>query len=423
MTAATTELPGAPATDATPAAGPRPPVALYIHIPFCVSICPYCDFVVYAGAAARGPRNRVEMFVAALMRELELRADALDRRFGPRPPLASVYLGGGTPSLLSAQTMNAILAVVARRFGLEPGAEVTVECNPGPDERGDARALRDAGVTRLSIGAQSLDPTQLARLGRRHAPEDVAAAVEEARAGGIGSVSVDLLYDLPGASLGDWSLDLDAALALEPDHLSLYALTLDDLDAEGLTGVAGDHLPTSSGARRWRERARARQDEDTAAAQYGLAVDRLRDAGWHGYEISNWARPGHESRHNLAYWERRPYEAVGPGAHAFDGEVRRWNAARLDSYIGALVPSDGSAARLPPGGQERLDTATAAAEAVILALRTDRGVAFAAASRPPLAAVVDWAATTGLLETTTDERVVLTTRGRLLSNELFSRLV
>ena len=423
MTAATTELPGAPATDATPAAGPRPPVALYIHIPFCVSICPYCDFVVYAGAAARGPRNRVEMFVAALMRELELRADALDRRFGPRPPLASVYLGGGTPSLLSAQTMNAILAVVARRFGLEPGAEVTVECNPGPDERGDARALRDAGVTRLSIGAQSLDPTQLARLGRRHAPEDVAAAVEEARAGGIGSVSVDLLYDLPGASLGDWSLDLDAALALEPDHLSLYALTLDDLDAEGLTGVAGDHLPTSSGARRWRERARARQDEDTAAAQYGLAVDRLRDAGWHGYEISNWARPGHESRHNLAYWERRPYEAVGPGAHAFDGEVRRWNAARLDSYIGALVPSDGSAARLPPGGQERLDTATAAAEAVILALRTDRGVAFAAASRPPLAAVVDWAATTGLLETTTDERVVLTTRGRLLSNGLFSRLV
>ena len=249
MTAATTELPGAPATDATPAAGPRPPVALYIHIPFCVSICPYCDFVVYAGAAARGPRNRVEMFVAALMRELELRADALDRRFGPRPPLASVYLGGGTPSLLSAQTMNAILAVVARRFGLEPGAEVTVECNPGPDERGDARALRDAGVTRLSIGAQSLDPTQLARLGRRHAPEDVAAAVEEARAGGIGSVSVDLLYDLPGASLGDWSLDLDAALALEPDHLSLYALTLDDPDAEGLTGVGGDHLPTSSGAR------------------------------------------------------------------------------------------------------------------------------------------------------------------------------
>ena len=423
MTAATTELPVAPATDATPAPGPRPPVALYIHIPFCVSICPYCDFVVYAGAAARGPRNRVELFVAALMRELELRAEALDRRFGPRPPLASVYLGGGTPSLLSAQTMNAILAVVARRFGLEPGAEVTVECNPGPDERGDARALRDAGVTRLSIGAQSLDPTQLARLGRRHAPEDVAAAVEEARAGGIGSVSVDLLYDLPGASLGDWSLDLDAALALEPDHLSLYALTLDDPDAEGLTGVAGDHLPTSRGARRWRERARASQDEDTAAAQYGLAVDRLRDAGWHGYEISNWARPGHESRHNLAYWERRPYEAVGPGAHAFDGEVRRWNAARLDSYIGALVPSDGSAARLPPGGQERLDTATAAAEAVILALRTDRGVAFAAASRPPLAAVVDWAATTGLLETTTDERVVLTTRGRLLSNELFSRLV
>jgi putative oxygen-independent coproporphyrinogen III oxidase len=423
MTAATTELPVAAATDGTAAAAPKPPVALYVHIPFCVSICPYCDFVVYAGAAARGPRSRVEAFVVALMRELELRADALDRRFGPRPPLASVYVGGGTPSLLPAQTISDILALVARRFGLEPGAEVTVECNPGPDERGNARALRDAGVTRLSIGAQSLDATQLARLGRRHSPEDVARAVAEARGGGIGSVSLDLLYDLPGSSLEDWSATLEAALELQPDHLSLYALTLDDPDAEGLTGAGGDHLPTSRGARRWRDRARAQQDDDVAAAEYSLAIDRLGQAGWRGYEISNWARPGHESRHNLAYWERRPCEAVGPGAHAFDGAIRSWNAARLDSYIAALVPSDGSVARLPPAGRETLSVATAQAEEVILGLRTDRGVELAAASRPPLAGAFDWAATSGLLETTADQRIVLTTRGRLLSNELFARVV
>jgi oxygen-independent coproporphyrinogen-3 oxidase len=422
MTATTTELPAAAAPDAAPAPTPQPPVALYIHIPFCVSICPYCDFVVYAGAAARGPRNRIETFVVALMRELELRADALDLGFGSRPPLASVYLGGGTPSLLPAQTLNAILAVVRDRFGVADDAEVTVECNPGPDERGDARALRDAGVTRLSIGAQSLDAAQLARLGRRHSPEDVAAAVAEARGGGIGSVSLDLLYDLPGSSLEDWSANLDEALALHPDHLSLYALTLDDPDAEGLTGVAGDHLPTSRGARRWREGARAEQDEVVAAAQYQLSVDRLGGAGWRGYEISNWARPGNESRHNLAYWERRPYEAVGPGAHAFDGAVRRWNAARLDAYIAALVPADGSVARLPPGGREALDATTAAAEQVILGLRTDRGVPFAAGSSPPLRDVYTWAREAGLL-TVAENRVVLTTRGRLLSNELFSRLV
>jgi oxygen-independent coproporphyrinogen-3 oxidase len=423
MTAATTELRVAAGSDGAPAAAPQPPVALYVHIPFCVSICPYCDFVVYAGAAARGPRNRIETFLAALTSELDLRADALDRRFGPRPPLASVYLGGGTPSLLPAQALNDILALVARRFGLEPRAEVTVEANPGDDEHGDIAALREVGVTRLSIGAQSLDPEELARLGRRHAPDDVAATVAAARAAHIPSVNLDLLYDVPGSTVAGWAATLDRALTLDPDHLSLYALTLDDPDSEGLTGAGGDHLPTSRGARRWRERARAEQDEDAAAAQYQLAADRLGEAGWRGYEISNWARPGHESRHNLAYWERRPYEAVGPGAHAFDGETRRWNAARLDSYLAALVPADGSAARLPRGGRETLSVATATAEEVILGLRTDRGVERAAASRPPLGGAFDWAVAAGLLDTTVDDRIVLTTRGRLLSNELFARLV
>ena len=403
--------------------GAAPPVGLYVHIPFCVSLCPYCDFVVVAGAAARGPRSRVAAFVEALAVELALRADALDATFGAeRPPLASVYLGGGTPSLLPAETVARLLDLIRRRFGIAADAEVTLEANPGPEERGDPRALRAAGVTRLSIGAQAMSATGLRRLGRRHRVVDVVRAVAEARAAGIGSVSLDLLYDVPDATLADWIDTLEAALALEPDHLSLYALTLDDPDAEGLTGAEGDHLPTTSGARRWRATARPAQDEDRAAAEYHHAVHRLAD-GWHGYEISNWARPGHESRHNLAYWQRRPYEAVGPGAHAFDGVTRRWNSARLDGYVGSLTPSGGRAPAFPPGGTESIDPATAAAEAVILGLRTDGGIPLQAANEPPLGDSFGWALAAELLDVTADDRVVLTTRGRLLSNELFSRLV
>jgi oxygen-independent coproporphyrinogen-3 oxidase len=401
-----------------------PPVALYLHIPFCVSLCPYCDFVVYAGAAARGPKAQVAAFLDALHAELELRADALDAAFGKgRPELETVYLGGGTPSLLPADAVARLLEVVRSRYGVARGAEVTLEANPGPDERGDAGALRAAGVTRLSIGAQSLFDAGLQRLGRRHRAADVGAAVADARAGGIGSISLDLLYDAPETSLADWIETLEAALSLEPDHLSLYALTLDDPDAEGLTGPGGDHLPTTAGARRWREIARPAQDEDRAAAEYHHAVHRLAEDGWRGYEISNWARPGHESRHNLVYWERRPYEAVGPGAHAFDGATRRWNAARLDGYLSALAPAGGGVARLPPGDSEAIDFDTQAAEAVILGLRTDRGVPLAAAHEQPLMEAFGWALAAELLEVTEEDRIVLTTRGRLLSNELFSRLV
>jgi oxygen-independent coproporphyrinogen-3 oxidase len=404
-------------------AGLAPPVALYVHVPFCVSLCPYCDFVVVAGAEARGPRSRVAAFLEALTAELELRAEGLDEAFGPgRPPLETVYLGGGTPSLLPADALAELLGRIASRYGLAPEAEVTIEANPGPDERGDARALRRAGVTRLSLGAQSLADPELRTLGRRHRATDVADAVAGAREAGIGSVSLDLLYDLPDSSLAGWAATLDAAIALEPDHLSLYALTLDDPDAEGLTGSAGDHLPTTAGARRWRARARPRQDEDRAAEQYLHAVERLAAGGWRGYEISNWARPGHESRHNLVYWQRRPYEAVGPGAHAFDGISRRWNAARLDGYLAALRPADGGVASLPPGGSERLDPDTASAEALILALRTDAGVSWATAFQPAYRDTFDWALAVELVRIVHD-RLVLTTRGRLLSNEVFARLV
>ncbi|HEX2755510.1 MAG TPA: coproporphyrinogen-III oxidase family protein [Candidatus Limnocylindrales bacterium] len=421
------------ARDATPPGRdglltPRPPAGLYLHIPFCVSLCPYCDFVVVVGAAARGPANRIGALAAALRTELELRADTLDAAYGKpgsasRPALDTVYIGGGTPTLVPADIVATLLETVDRRYGIAPDAEVTIEANPGPDERGDAAALARAGINRISFGAQSLDAGELRRLGRRHRPSDVADAVAGARAGGIGSVNLDLLYDVPDGSLATWIETLEQALALEPDHLSLYALTLDDPDAEGLTGADGDHLPTTRGARRWRDAAIPAQDEDRAAGQYHHAVHRLAADGWRGYEISNWARPGHESRHNLAYWERRPYEAVGPGAHAFDGATRRWNAANLARYLMALAPAGDEPARLPPGGAETLDAATALAESIVLGLRTDRGLPRAAATKPPLADVFGWALAAELLTIDDGDRIVLTTRGRLLSNELFARLV
>jgi oxygen-independent coproporphyrinogen III oxidase len=408
----------------------RPPVGLYVHVPFCVSICPYCDFVVVAGASTRGPMNRIAAYADAVLRELELRADALDAAFGApdtrrRPRLDTVYLGGGTPSLLPIDVLDAVLETIRRRYGVAPGAEITIEANPGPDERGDAALLVAAGITRISFGAQSLDRAELRRLGRRHRPQHVIAAVSDARSAGVGSVNLDLLYDIPDGSLETWMDTLEVALALQPDHLSLYALTLDDPDVEGLTGPDGDHLPTTRGARRWRDVALPAQDEDRAAAQYHHAVHLLAADGWRGYEISNWARPGHESRHNLAYWERRPYEAVGPGAHAFDGATRRWNAAHLGRYIEALAPPAGSgrAPSLPPGGREALDARTAAAETAVLGLRTDRGLPLSAAEEPPLADSFVWALAAELLTINDADRIVLTTRGRLLSNELFARLI
>ncbi|HEX7491904.1 MAG TPA: radical SAM family heme chaperone HemW [Candidatus Limnocylindrales bacterium] len=416
---------------------PLPPVSLYVHLPFCVARCPYCDFVVYAGGDACGPRARTERLYEAVGRELELRADAvaaaqaLAASSAPpaaRPPLRTVYFGGGTPSLVPGEWLERLMAIIRSRFGIAPDAEVTIEANPGHEDMGDLAAFRRAGVTRISFGAQSLDAGELRRLGRRHSPADVAAAVAAAREAGIGSINLDLLYDVPGQTVEDWERTLRAAMALAPDHLSLYALTLDDPDEEGITGAGGDHLPTAPGARRWREKARLQQDDDRAADQYILATDLLAAEGWRGYEISNWTRPGHESRHNLVYWQREPYEAVGPGAHAFDGVTRRWNSAAMEPYVAALMGerSGLAAPSLPPGGAEVLSDDVARAESVILALRLDRGVDAGAAARAPLAEVRDWALAAGLLEAVNldgEARVRLTTRGRLLSNELFSRLV
>ena len=407
---------------------PRPPVALYVHVPFCVSLCPYCDFVVYAGGSARGPASRVHDYLAALTAELALRGDALDASGAGGRPLRSVYLGGGTPSLLPAAEVARLLGHVRDRYGIEDGAEVTIEANPGPDERGDLAGFAAAGVTRLSLGAQSMEPSELRRLGRRHSPEDVVAAVAQARRAGIGSVSVDVLYDVPGQTEASWRRTLKALLDVGVDHVSAYALTLDDPDAEGLTGPLGDHLPTHPGARAWRAKARTEQDDDRAADLYLLADQLLARHGLRWYELSNWARPGQESRHNLAYWRHDAYEALGAGAHAFDGRSRRrWNAARLDGYLAALLPAAGSARggapRLPPGGEERLDPATFAAEEAILGLRLREGIGPEIAALPAVAEAVDWARGQGLLEDAGEGWCRLSVRGRLLANEVFARLL
>ncbi len=402
-----------------------PPVALYIHVPFCISICPYCDFVVYAGREARGERSRLTAFLAALHVELDLRADLLAAQNAgqPRPPLRSVYLGGGTPSLLSAPQVTDLLDHVARRYGLAADAEVTIEVNPGPADRGDLRGYRAAGVGRVSIGVQSLQASELRTLGRRHSAADVAATVDLARAAAFDSVSIDLLYDIPGQTLETWSATLHMALGLAVDHVSAYALALDDPAAEGLTGILGDHRPVRAGARAWRDRVRPGQDEDRAAEMYELASDRLEGAGLAGYELSNWARAGHEGRHNLVYWQREPYAGLGPGAHAFDGAGRRtWTAASLADYLGVLTPAHRVAASLPVGGGELIDDSTAVAEAAILGLRLRQGIPVELARHPGVSAGLAWGMSHGLLERVVT-RVRLTPRGRLLADEVFARLL
>jgi oxygen-independent coproporphyrinogen-3 oxidase len=378
------------------------PVALYVHFPFCVSICPYCDFVVYGGKEARGPSNRIADLVAALEVEINLRAV-------PGSNLGSVYFGGGTPSLMSPAQVERLLAAADAAFGLAPDAEITIEANPGGGERGDLAGFRAAGVNRLSIGAQSLDENELKRLGRRHAPADIGATVRAARQAGFANISLDLLYDVPGQTIGSWRDTLAGTLALEPDHVSAYALTLEQPEGD-------DHLPLRRGAQAWRARAVAQQDADRAADMYEVADDAFAAAGLRWYELSNWSLPGKASRHNLAYWRGDAWEAAGPGAHSFDGELtRRWNAASLGTYLSAL-----STGHLPPGDSVTVDVTTAQVERAMLALRTGSGLVVG--ETPGIETAIAWGTEESLLES--DESVVrLTRKGRLLSNELFARLL
>jgi oxygen-independent coproporphyrinogen-3 oxidase len=371
---------------------------LYVHVPFCRLVCAYCDFVTVGGRADAIPR-----YVAALHKELALRP--------PSGELRTIYFGGGTPSLLPADDVAGLVGA-ASPWGRQPD-EVTLEANPSGREAPDWRALRLAGVTRISLGAQSLRDAELRTLARGHTGAEVHAAYAAARAAGFDNISLDMIYGIPGQSQGDWSVGLRMVLALGPEHISLYALQL---------AMAPDEwaAPPRPGALRWRRRVAAQQDEGLAADQYALAEELLGRAGFMHYELSSWARPGFESRHNNAYWARRPYTGIGAGAHSYDGAARRsWNARDLDGYLAAV-----EAGHRPEAGSEALSEPDRAFEAIALGLRRVDGLsrgAFATefGTDPAVRFAEGVAAATaaGLLELPDNDAMRLTARGRLLASE------
>jgi putative oxygen-independent coproporphyrinogen III oxidase len=376
---------------------------LYVHVPFCRLVCAYCDFVTVGGRADAIPR-----YVAALHAELAAR---------PAPgTLATIYFGGGTPSLLPVQAVAALIGAAVERWAGTPD-EITLEANPSVREVPDWTGLRCAGVNRISLGAQSLRDADLRALARGHSTREVRQAIRAARAAGFDNLSLDLIYGIPGQTLRSWRTVLRNAVALEPAHLSLYALQL---------ALAPDEwaAPPRPGALRWRRRVAARQDDGLAAAQYGVAEDLLEEAGYRHYELSSWAAPGRESRHNGAYWDRRPYTGIGAGAHSFDGVARSWNVRDLDRYLAAA-----EAGERPLAGSERLDEPTRAFEGVALGLRRVEGIsrrAFAGEfGVDPLARygpALRQSAADGLLSIG-DDRLRLTSRGRLLASEVLIGLL
>ena len=358
-----------------------PGFGVYVHVPFCARRCDYCDFATWTDR-----HHLMAEYAAACVTDLRRRSEA-----GPVPAATSVFFGGGTPSLLPAELLVGILAAIPRTGG----AEVTVECNPDTVTAELLAAYRAGGVNRLSFGVQSMAPHVLAALGRTHDPAGVERAVAAARAAGFDNFNLDLIYGTAGESPADWQATLEAALALDPPHVSAYALTVE----------AGTPLARRIGAGEC-----AGPDDDDQAAKYLVADAVLGAAGRPWYEISNWARPGRECRHNLLYWAQGEYLGIGCAAHGHTPAGRRWwNVRTPDRYI-ALVRSGESA----EGGHEVLDGPGREGEAAMLALRTREGVPDGPAARGLVA--------DGLASPQGD-RIVLTPGGRLLANEATTRLL
>jgi putative oxygen-independent coproporphyrinogen III oxidase len=356
---------------------------IYVHIPFCLTRCGYCDFNAYAGLDELKPS-----YLRSLFREAELSSAAWDGE-----EFVSVFLGGGTPTTVAPTDLRALLSLLRDRFELGDGAEVTIEANPDTVTEASLGALLDAGYTRLSIGAQSFDPTVLAALERIHQPASVRAAIAAARRAGYRNISLDLIYGANGETLDSWRRTLDEAIALGPDHVSAYALTIEPATSLGRQ-VASGEAPAP--------------DPDLQADMFMLACEVLAGAGYHHYEISNWARPGFECVHNLGYWERRPYVGLGAGAHSYRDDVRWWNARPPETYMEMIA-----AGELPIGGSESLDPSDAYLEEVFLKLRILEGVPSSWFESDRYERYIR----TGLL---TDDlgRLVPTERGMLLLNEL-----
>jgi putative oxygen-independent coproporphyrinogen III oxidase len=317
---------------------------IYVHIPFCLTRCGYCDFNAYAGLDDLKPS-----YLEAVLTEADLTSAAWEGQ-----DFVSVFLGGGTPTTIAPADLRALLARLRDRFDLDRRAEVTVEANPDTVTEASLAALLDAGYTRISIGAQSFDTAVLAALERVHQPASVRAAVGAARRAGYRNLSLDLIYGANGETLDSWRRTLDEALALAPDHVSAYALTIEPATALGRKVAAGE-IPAP--------------DPDLQADMFMLACEVLADGGYRHYEISNWARPGFECAHNLGYWERRPYVGLGAGSHSYRDDVRWWNVRPPETYMEMLARGE-----LPIGGSESLDPSDAYLEEVFLKLRILEGV-------------------------------------------------
>ena len=382
-------------------------LALYIHVPFCETKCAYCNFNTY---------ERIERLIPGYLEAVKHEAGywggALER-----PTVGSVFFGGGTPSWLPPDELAGVLDAVRGVFRVENDAEITAEVNPG-DAAADSLAVwREAGINRLSFGVQSLRDDELALLTRRHSAREAVEAVARARVAGFDNVSVDLIYGLPWQTVAQWEESLEGAASLGVEHVSLYALGVEEGTPLHRDVEAG-RVPAP--------------DPDLAAEMYELAERRLADAGYEHYEISNWAKPGRASRHNLTYWENGPFVGLGPGAHSYLPPVRFWNIKPPAEYVRRL----GQPPSVPPGTNEAsaaidgspvveerrtLDEAELAAETAILKLRLSSGLA-----EPdiPLEAVtvLDEFEGYGMVERAAGA-VRLTSKGRLLSNELFARLL
>jgi len=363
-------------------------LGVYVHLPFCPYLCPYCDFAKWPLRASNA-RRYLDALFAEIDRETPVTA-------------ATIYLGGGTPNAYDARAVAELTARLRARFS--GTREITIEVNPELVRGGDLRAYRDAGVTRLSIGVQSFDAREIETLGRKHDVAQVERVVADARAAGLASVSIDLMFGVPGQTAATWRRSLDAAIALGVDHVSAYGLTVE----EGTPYAA------------WRAREPNVFFDDVHEAElYAIAIETLHAAGFEQYEISNFARPGHRCAHNLNYWANGEYLGVGVGAASYLNGVRSVHTRALEEYVAAAL-----AGRAIPSEAERLEGRRRAGEAMMLALRTTQGVGLSEFKErygvdvmADYAAVVTRFARTGLLERAGDT-VRLTQRGRFLANEV-----
>ncbi|MBP3036168.1 coproporphyrinogen III oxidase [Arthrobacter sp. zg-ZUI100] len=376
---------------------------LYVHIPFCSVRCGYCDFNTYTATELGGGASQAA-YGGTAQQEVALAARVLKASGLPDRPLSTVFFGGGTPTLLPAEDLAGILKSAIGAWGLVPGAEVTTEANPDSVTPESLQLLADAGFTRVSFGMQSAVPHVLAVLDRTHTPSRVPLAVKWARDAGL-KVSVDLIYGTPGESLADWEFSVKEALSYEPDHISAYALIIEDGTKLAARMRRGEVPPI---------------DDDDHADKYLLADELMTAAGLSWYEVSNWSRtPADQCRHNLAYWRSDDWWGVGPGAHSHAGGVRWWNAKHPTAYAQRL-----GAGESPAVGRETLDAETRYVEDVMLRTRLAEGLELSRLKDSGRLAVAGLMAD-GLVDpkAALTGRVLLTTKGRLLADAVVRRLL